>query len=45
MDSRLLLDKVNFPSRTILLEGKVYPLLDAHFPTVDPQHPYDLTPP
>jgi fructose-1,6-bisphosphatase-3 len=44
MDSRLLLDKVDFASRTIRLDGKVYPLLDAHFPTVDPQQPYELTP-
>jgi fructose-1,6-bisphosphatase-3 len=44
MDSRLLLDKVDFANRTICLEGKVYPLLDAHFPTVDPQRPYALTP-
>lgn len=44
MASRLLLDKVDFASRTIRLDGKVYPLLDAHFPTVDPQQPYELTP-
>jgi fructose-1,6-bisphosphatase-3 len=44
MASRLLLDKVDFSSRTIHLDGKVYPLLDDHFPTVDPQQPYELTP-
>jgi len=43
MANRLLLDKVDFASRTIRLDGKVYPLLDAHFPTVDPQQPYELT--
>jgi fructose-1,6-bisphosphatase-3 len=26
------------------MEGNVYPLLDGHFPTIDPQHPYELTP-
>jgi fructose-1,6-bisphosphatase-3 len=44
MASRLLLDKVDFASRTIRLDGKVYTLLDTHFPTVDPQQPYQLTP-
>lgn len=44
MSSRLLLEKVNFTNRTIHLDGKDYPLLDAHFPTVDPQRPYELTP-
>ncbi len=44
MDGRLLLDKVDFANHTIRLDEKVYPLLDAHFPTVDPQRPYELTP-
>jgi fructose-1,6-bisphosphatase III len=44
MTSRLLLDKVDFASHTIRLDGKTYPLLDTHFPTVNPQQPYELTP-
>lgn len=44
MSGRLLLDKVDFAARTIRLGGQVYPLLDTHFPTVDPQAPYELTP-
>jgi len=44
MGSRLLLDKVDFAIRTIQLDDKVYPLLDTHFPTIDPQQPYELTP-
>ena len=44
MTGRLLLDKVDFASRTVRMDGKVYPLLDANFPTVDPQKPYELTP-
>lgn len=44
MNSRLLLDKVNFAGGTIRIDGKAYPLLDAHFPTVDPHQPYELTP-
>lgn len=44
MESRLLLDKVDYANATIHLDGKVHPLLDTHFPTVDPQHPFELTP-
>jgi fructose-1,6-bisphosphatase-3 len=44
MDGRLLLDKVEFAGGAIHLDGKVYPLLDDHFPTVDPRQPYELTP-
>jgi len=43
MNDRLLLDKMDPASRTIRLDGTVYPLLDAHFPSVDPQDPYELT--
>lgn len=43
MEDRLLLDKIDLQSGTIQLNGAAYPLLDHHFPTVDPQHPYDLT--
>lgn len=44
MEGRLLLHKVDFEHGTIALDGVVYPLLDAHFPTVNPQQPYELTP-
>lgn len=44
MEHRLLLDKVDFANGTIRMDGVVYPLLDSHFPTVDPAHPYELTP-
>jgi len=44
MDDRLLLDKINHEDGTITLDGKTYPLLDTNFPTVDPAHPYTLTP-
>ncbi|MCP5420255.1 MAG: fructose-1,6-bisphosphatase [Gammaproteobacteria bacterium] len=43
MDDRLLLDKIDYAQGTIRLDGKVYPLLDLRFPTVDPQRPYDLS--
>ena len=44
MADRLLLDKIDYASRTITIDGKVYPLEDCDFPTVDPADPYLLTP-
>ena len=44
MEDRLLLDKIDYAARTITLDGKVYPLEDCDFPTVDPTDPYRLTP-
>jgi fructose-1,6-bisphosphatase-3 len=44
MDQRLLLDKIDFTGGTVRLNDRIYPLLDTHFPTVDPQQPYQLTP-
>ncbi len=43
MDNRLLLDKVDFSTHTIQLDGKSHPLLDTNFPTVNTQQPYELT--
>ena len=43
MADRLLLDKINYADKTIDLNGKVYPMLDCDFPTVDPNNPYELT--
>lgn len=43
MNDRLLLDKINKEEGTITIDGKTYPLLDTNFPTVDPEHPYELT--
>jgi fructose-1,6-bisphosphatase-3 len=44
MEDRLLLDKIDYDQGVVSLEGTVYPLLDAHFPTVDSAQPYALTP-
>ncbi len=44
MDDRLLLDKIDYESKTITIGGKVYPMKDCDFPTVDPADPYTLTP-
>lgn len=43
MGDRLLLDKINYEDKTIEIEGKVYPMEDCDFPTVDPENPYELT--
>ena len=43
MADRLLLDKINYEEKTITIGGKVYPMLDCDFPTVDPADPYTLT--
>ena len=43
MEDRLLLDKINYEEKTINLNGKIYPMLDCDFPTVDPANPYELT--
>ena len=43
MADRLLLDKVDYETKTITIGGKVYPMEDCDFPTVDPADPYALT--
>lgn len=43
MEDRLLLDKMDLESGTISIKGKSYPLLDTHFPTIDPADPYRLS--
>jgi len=43
MADRLLLDKIDYESKTITIGDKVYPMLDCDFPTVDPANPYELT--
>lgn len=43
MQNHLLLDKVDFESGTITIDGKTYPMRDTNFPTVDPSDPYRLT--
>ena len=43
MADRLLLDRIDYEAGTIDVGGKIYPLLDCDFPTVDPRDPYRLT--
>lgn len=43
MEKRLLLDKIDFETGTVEIEGKTWPLRDTNFPTLDPENPYELT--
>jgi len=43
MHDRLLLDKIDYQRGVITIEGKEYPMLDTHFPTIDPEKPYELS--
>lgn len=43
MDSRLLLDKIDYEKGTITLDGQEYCLRSCVFPTIDPAEPYALT--
>ena len=44
MDDRRLLHRINLKAGTVEIEGKTYPLIDKHFPTINPEAPYDLSP-
>ena len=43
MESRLLLDKIDYKKGTITLKGKEYPMRDTNFPTIDPNDPFELS--
>ncbi len=43
MDNRLLLDKIDYEKKTIVIEGVEYALNGADFPTIDPEAPYELS--
>ena len=43
MESRLLLDKIDFDKKTVRIDGVEYPLRDSDFPTVMREDPYALT--
>lgn len=44
MNDRLLLDKIDYEKKTVMVNGKEYAMLDTDFPTVNPADPYNLTP-
>ncbi len=43
MESRMLIDKVNYKTNTVVIDGVEYPLNASYFPTIDPQDPEHLT--
>src|SRR5262249_17966873 len=43
LDGRRLLHRINRAAGTIEVDGAPRPLRDTHFPTLDPDNPYDLS--
>jgi len=44
LESRKLLDKIDYERGTVIVDGVEYELIDKVFPTVDPADPFKLTP-
>ena len=44
MAGRDYINRIDFANGTVDVSGRLYPLLDRDFPTVDPEHPTALTP-
>jgi fructose-1,6-bisphosphatase III len=44
LDHRALLHRIDPAKGTVEIDGKAYPLLDTHFPTIDWKNPYALSP-
>ena len=43
MQDRLLLDKIDYENKTVVSQQITYAMKDTDFPTVDREHPYELT--
>lgn len=43
MQDRELFKNIDYKKGTIMLTGKEYPLTSNNFPTIDPEHPCDMT--
>lgn len=43
LQGRALLDKINYETGMITIDGKEYQMQDMNFPTIDPKDPYRLT--
>lgn len=43
MKERRVLERIDFAQGTYGYEDNTYPLLDTNFPTIQPEHPYELT--
>ena len=43
LQTRALLDKIDFDKKTVVIRGKEHPMKSCDFPTVDRKNPYKLT--
>lgn len=43
MEDRLLLDRIDYEKGCITIDGRELELTDTHFPTIDPENPYELS--
>lgn len=43
MEDRRLLHRIDFEKKTVMVGDREYAMLDTDFPTVDREHPYELT--
>ncbi|MCH5332458.1 MAG: fructose-1,6-bisphosphatase [Agathobacter sp.] len=43
MENRCLLHRIDYENKTVEIDGTIYPMTDTYFPTIDPEHPYELT--
>lgn len=43
MEHRVMLNKINYDDKTIIIKGQKYSLKDNYFPTIDPKDPNKLT--
>ena len=43
MDNRMLLHRIDFENKTVEIDGKIYPMRDTNFPTIDRDDPYKLS--
>ena len=44
MEGRCLLEHIDYERGVCTIDGKEYEMSSCHFPTIDPQHPEELTP-
>lgn len=43
MQDRLLLDKIDYENKALVIDGVSYPMKDVDFPTINRDRPYELT--
>ena len=42
-ERRNFLDKIDWEKGTVIVDGEEYPMIDMNFPTIDREHPYELS--